>query len=196
MAGQKDTIRREARARRRSLTEAQRTQLAPRIWHHLLQALPPSTQRVAIYASVGTEVPTEGLAPLLNRRGIQVLYPRCLRQRMLEFVPVEGPHQLQPGHLGIPAPLGSAVQLQHINVVVLPGLAFDALGGRLGTGGGYYDRTLPGFAGLRLGLAFDCQLVNRVPALAHDQNVHGVVTESGVRWAGGVRPDQGSAWPS
>ena len=86
-----------------------------------------------------------------------------------------------PDLQGCAAPLASAPEIEP-ELIFVPLLAFDADGGRLGQGGGYYDRTLAALAGKRpvvIGLAFSGQAVERVPCDPHDQKLDGILTERG-----------------
>lgn len=92
---------------------------------------------------------------------------------------------LAPGFCSIPEPVLERVVLfepSKIDVVILPGSVFDLNGGRLGYGGGYYDRFLANGApqALRIGLAYEMQLVDEVPVMAHDQPLDYLVTEKRV----------------
>src|SRR5690606_17515013 len=98
-----------------------------------------------------------------------------------------GRDELETGAWGIlePKPAVPLVDtLTTIAVVLVPGLAFDAKGGRLGYGAGYYDRFFDRFAGqqqpLRIGVCYSAQLVEQVPMEAHDYAMDAVVTEAGV----------------
>jgi len=88
---------------------------------------------------------------------------------------------IEHGYRGIPEPRASCaeVALAHVDWVLVPGVAFDAGGGRLGYGGGYYDRLLPFVApgAPRIAGAFDMQVVDAVPTAPHDVAVDFVVTE-------------------
>ncbi|MEO0588593.1 MAG: 5-formyltetrahydrofolate cyclo-ligase [Planctomycetota bacterium] len=86
------------------------------------------------------------------------------------------------GRYGTPiAPEGAeVVPAWDIGVVLVPGMAFDARGGRLGRGAGFYDRYLRGFAGLTIGVCFDVQVIDRVPMEEGDVRLDAVATESGV----------------
>jgi 5-formyltetrahydrofolate cyclo-ligase len=64
-----------------------------------------------------------------------------------------------------------------VDLALVPGLAFDASGRRLGHGGGHFDRLLARTAGLRAGVAFEVQMVRRVPVDAHDVNMDAVITD-------------------
>ncbi len=100
----------------------------------------------------------------------------------MEFRQIRSLGELVPGAWGIGVPPAEAPLAPPPDVILVPGVAFDEWGGRLGRGGGFYDATLTSLPGLRLGVAFDIQLVERVPLAAHDERIHALVTESGV-WA-------------
>jgi 5-formyltetrahydrofolate cyclo-ligase len=97
---------------------------------------------------------------------------------------VDADRNVVAGYQGIPEPLPECplVAREAIDFVLVPGVAFDREGRRLGYGGGYYDRLLPQLAAraVRVAGAFDLQLVARVPAAPHDVAVDAIVTESGV----------------
>lgn len=97
-------------------------------------------------------------------------------------------HALVPGEYGIPAPGDDCPVLaeEEIDVILVPGTAFDRDGGRIGQGGGYYDRFLPRTDALRVGVCHDFALLDRVPAQAHDQKMDLIVTPSGVTEAPGL----------
>jgi len=90
---------------------------------------------------------------------------------------------LLPGYCQIPEPdSGRLPQINppDIEVIILPGSVFDLSGGRLGYGGGYYDRFISQQAptAIRVGLAFELQVTTNLPLLAHDQKIHILVTEN------------------
>ncbi|RME95786.1 MAG: 5-formyltetrahydrofolate cyclo-ligase [Verrucomicrobia bacterium] len=89
---------------------------------------------------------------------------------------------LRPGLLNIPepAPHCPLFARNHLDLIVLPGLAFDQDGRRLGRGKGYYDRLLSGWTGGRCGVAMDWQIVPAIPAEDHDKNVNWIATPT--RW--------------
>jgi 5-formyltetrahydrofolate cyclo-ligase len=124
--------------------------------------------------------------------GKKVAAPRVNRAtRMLELhALVDPPRDLVPGAFGIPEPVPGAERVapEGVDLVLVPGVAFDRAGRRLGYGGGYYDRLLPllGRAS-RVAGAFDVQLVERVPSAPHDLRVDVIVTESQTLFADPVR---------
>jgi 5-formyltetrahydrofolate cyclo-ligase len=117
------------------------------------------------------------------RRGKLVAVPRVRWDtRVIEPVICESLQCLVEGRYGLREPVGPAVPLEAIEFVVAPGLAFDSRGGRLGRGGGFYDRFLCQKAlwAMRCGLALSDQLVQRVPTETCDQRVDMLVTEDNV----------------
>jgi 5-formyltetrahydrofolate cyclo-ligase len=180
----KPATRRTLLARRDALTERERADksalICARAGALLIDRLPaPAT--VAIYAPKGTEVETRPLDEALRAGGYTVVYPRVIDEaRVLAFHPVVV-DALVPGRFGLREPPtdAPAVALDAISAFVVPGLAFDRGGGRVGWGRGYYDATLTLAAGaLRIGLAFECQLTERVPRESHDALLHEIITEA------------------
>jgi 5-formyltetrahydrofolate cyclo-ligase len=119
----------------------------------------------------------------LRARGFAIAYPRVVADaRPLVFHAVADLGELVPGYRGIqePATTAPALELAAIAAFVIPGAAFDRAGNRLGWGRGHYDATLARAPhALRVGLAFDCQIVDHLAREDHDIPLHLVVTESG-----------------
>lgn len=135
---------------------------------------------IALYAPVRNEVATSELFHVGRNAAKQVLFPRVAGKK-LEFVEVSEWSELQPGAFGIAEPTGTRVVVPAaIEFMVLPGVAFDRRGHRLGYGKGYYDRywhQQPRH-GLLVGLGFDFQLVDRLPVEHHDIQLDLLVTEA------------------
>lgn len=116
--------------------------------------------------------------------GKTVAVPRVdVEARMLELHALSDPaREIVAGHMGIPEPLPESPRVSRdaIDFVLVPGVAFDLAGRRLGYGGGYYDRLIPLLSprAARIAGAFELQLVDRVPAAPHDIAVDTIVTES------------------
>ncbi|WP_328538263.1 5-formyltetrahydrofolate cyclo-ligase [Streptomyces sp. NBC_00344] len=143
---------------------------------------------VAAYVSVGREPGTRPLLDALRERGVRVLLPVLLPDNDLDWGHYEGARSLVPAGRGLLEPggerLGAAAVLG-AGAVLLPGLAVDRRGMRLGRGGGSYDRVLARIAqgGARPALVMllhDNEVVARVPDEPHDHPVQAVVTPSGV----------------
>jgi|APGre2960657468_1045069.scaffolds.fasta_scaffold01648_3 5-formyltetrahydrofolate cyclo-ligase len=95
---------------------------------------------------------------------------------------VRKPDELQPGKFGVlePGPDCPVLELNQLDFLLVPGVAFDLVGRRLGRGKGYYDRLLAGVPGHKCGAAFAWQLVATVPAEPHDVRLNSLLTPS--RW--------------
>lgn len=144
---------------------------------------------VAGYLAMPGELDPAPLLQALVRHGHPVALPVVVaRDAPLAFRAWQPGLALEPGVLGIPVPPASS-PLVVPDVLLVPLIAFDALGRRLGQGGGYYDRTLArrraeGPAVVALGLAFAVQEVPEVPEEAFDERLDGIITEAGLRWFG------------
>ncbi|MFF8447831.1 5-formyltetrahydrofolate cyclo-ligase [Streptomyces leeuwenhoekii] len=148
---------------------------------------------VAAYVSVGTEPGTLALLDALRARGVRVLLPVLLPDDDLDWGEYGGEGSLarvrHGGRMELCEPSGPRLGPDAVtgaDVVLLPGLAVDGRGLRLGRGGGSYDRVLARLerAGARPALVvllYDAEVVARVPEESHDRPVDAVVTPSGVR---------------
>lgn len=179
------------RSRRKQLPIAERRRAEARIVHTLAaSAFFRPQRRVALYASSGSEVSTDGLLQLAARRGCRIYLPRIADydRQQLCFAPL-GVTLIRNRH-GIYEPRhpGRAIDPACLSVIILPLTGFDAYGTRLGSGAGYYDRALaalthrPRLRPLLIGLAFACQRAERLPREAHDVPLDAVCTERGLRW--------------
>ncbi|MBK3624103.1 5-formyltetrahydrofolate cyclo-ligase [Streptomyces sp. MBT49] len=148
---------------------------------------------VAAYVSVGTEPGTTTLLDALHARGVRVLLPALLPDNDLDWGAYTGEGSLarvqHGGKMALLEPSSRRLGPDAVttaDVVLLPGLAVDERGMRLGRGGGSYDRVLARLSdsGARPSLVvllYDTEVVERVPEEAHDRPVHAVVTPSGTR---------------
>ena len=138
--------------------------------------------RLVLYAALPDELPTRPLYEIARASGKVLLWPRMARRGDLEFAPCPRWEDLTRERYGVlaPPPEQESVRLGPEDLLLVPGVAFDLRGGRLGRGGGYFDRAL-GEMGERgpfpLGVGFECQLVEEVPREPHDRPVGAVVTE-------------------
>ncbi|HVF19781.1 MAG TPA: 5-formyltetrahydrofolate cyclo-ligase [Mycobacteriales bacterium] len=140
-----------------------------------------SATTVATYAAMPGEIPADLLRDALTARGVRVLLPVLLDDDSLSWRAVTS-DPLVAGPKGTRHPAGPDVALSEADVVVVPGLAFDRSGRRLGRGGGSYDRALCHARpdATVVGIAVDEGVVDAVPAEPHDRSVHVVVTPSRV----------------
>jgi len=176
-------LRAEMRLRRRSLAGARRRLATHAIVRHFL-ALPAYrvATRIAIYWPEDGEPDVRELAMHARTRGKRVYLPVVGRAGTLAFAAWPRDASLKPNRYGIPEPLGTRrVKAGDLQLIVVPLVAFDAAGNRLGMGGGYYDRAL---AGRRrntflAGAAFSLQRVSRLSAQPWDVPLDLVITERG-----------------
>jgi 5-formyltetrahydrofolate cyclo-ligase len=187
----KDLLRERMRAVRSGITPAAR-EAASRAIVDRVAALPAwaGARTVALYPSTGSEVDTWELARLALATGKRVAWPRISTSgRAMEFACC-APAELLPGPARVleAPPSAPALPIDLLDLVVVPGLAFDPAGRRLGRGRGHYDATLVRLRpdALRIGLCFEAQVVDRVPTEPHDAPLDVVVTESRLLAPAGV----------
>ena len=182
---QKAALRRTVRQLRRALPRAQRRRAARQAAVHLARACRRwQTRNIALYLGTAEEIDTAPLILRLLRLNCALHVPRIRAGGRLQFVRFTAGAPLRANRYGIAEPTASALAVR-LDLIVLPLVAFDAQGRRLGMGGGYYDRWLAGARSvrrpLRVGLAFALQEVRAVPAATQDVFLDAVVTEQGLR---------------
>lgn len=171
MIEQKKQLRHQVLQRLKAAAAADTAQLRSfRLRARLGEYLLGKTQNIAIYAPLPHEV---NLLPLLSDfPQHRYAFPRCGRMGTMRFHEVRNPvKELEPGAMGILAPQERlpVIPPEEIDLLIVPGVAFTASGQRLGYGGGYYDRYIPGCSRARvLALAFAEQMEPAIPTEAHD----------------------------
>jgi 5-formyltetrahydrofolate cyclo-ligase len=180
----KTDLRAEMLARRAAMPPEARSAAARPIRDALLTV--PEVEMagtIAAYASIGDEPDTGSLLFALWKRGAYVLLPLLLPDGDLDWASYEGPDSLVPGARGClepsEPPRGPGA-IAGADVVLVPAVAVDRTGVRLGRGAGSYDRALArvGPAILTVALLYDGELVDALPAEPHDQRVRAAVTPS------------------
>jgi 5-formyltetrahydrofolate cyclo-ligase len=186
LADEKRALRREMRSR--ALPSGAEALRAGSLAADAAQAHPRFTaaERIVLFASLSDELPTRPLFDAVCASGRVCLLPRILGGGRLDFAAVAAAdwEKLVRGPFGAREPVSDAVSesLTSADLVFAPGLAFDRCGGRLGRGGGDYDRALAALAPdmpFVCGLAYACRLVERVPMGALDVRVDAFVSEDG-----------------
>ncbi len=142
---------------------------------------------ILFYAAYQKEVRTQEAIQAALQQGKKVILPLIdIQEKGLILSQVlEYPQDVEEGCFGIPQPKKDrqrVVPLEDIDLVILPGIAFDRQGNRLGYGGGYYDRLLTAKhpAATLIGLAYELQIVEDIPNLPHDVQANKVITEKRV----------------
>jgi 5-formyltetrahydrofolate cyclo-ligase len=150
-------------------------------------------RRVMVYLSMAGEAGTGALIERLLEAGIEVAGPRVdWNARTITPAQItDAMTDVVQGNLGVPEPAPSApgMALETIDVILVPALAFDLRGFRLGRGAGFYDRLLadPRRTGLALGFGLEAQLVPRVPTERHDARLDAIATERRLQEFNGPR---------
>ena len=170
-------------ARRDAIAPHERELASMRIAERVNDLLAMADSRtVALYAPKGSEVETWLIDEHVRATGGRIAYPRIVgNERVLELHEVV-PEQLVVGRFGLREPKQdwrNIVGVIEVNAFIVPGLAFDRRGGRIGWGKGHYDATLAVAApkALRIGIAFEAQLIDAVARDPHDIDLSHVVTE-------------------
>lgn len=138
---------------------------------------------IFLYASFRSEVNTTDLIIISLDRGKMIVLPKVEKEnRRLKLYVLDNMNELVTGHMGIPEPAASEDRLRtldDIELIIIPGIAFDEYGNRLGYGAGFYDRLLsetkrriPVFAP-----AYEEQIVEKIPAEPHDIKVDKIITD-------------------
>lgn len=185
LRAEKKALRSEILAKRRGLAEAYRQKASKRIMD-VFCALPDfrEPKTVMCYASMADEVQ---ILPLVQRwldAGVTVTMPRIIRKGEMEAVTVPSLDDLVEGEYGILTPDPAKCQVvapEELDMIIVPGVAFDTRGERLGMGAGFYDAYMAkAIKAKRIALAYSCQLVSSVPMEAHDELVNKIITEQGI----------------
>jgi len=179
----KAALRKSLRAARRAHVDA----LDPRILALVLMRPPsallaiiPAGATIGLYCAAHGEAPALGYARYFHEAGHRIALPWFAgRDSAMIFRQWDSPHLdelLEPGAYGVPQPAATAPALIP-DVLFVPLVGFTATGGRLGQGGGHYDRWLSAHpATIAIGLAWDCQLVDMLPSEPHDRRLRAVIT--------------------
>jgi 5-formyltetrahydrofolate cyclo-ligase len=183
-------IRRSILAARRRLSAAECLARSRRIWERVAALACYQRARVVLaYMAFDHEVLTDGLIRQATASGKQIVLPRVQTDR--RDLALYGIEELQrdvaPGYRGILEPRPHSTQVvapEALDLALVPGVAFDLRGGRLGFGVGFYDRLLSRLPRdtPTVGLAFDFQIIPRLPSQPHDIMLEAIVAESRVIW--------------
>ncbi len=181
----KAAVRKEVLCRVRAMSPTERQVASERIQKRLQdQLLWRQAERVWLYASFGYEVDTWPLIHAALAAGKRVGLPRYVPAERAytacEIVDIS--RDLLPGKLGIREPGGHcpALGLNPLDLVVVPGVAFDLKAYRLGRGKGFYDRLLANVTAVTCGVSFDEQIVEHIPVEPHDVQLTCILTPT--RW--------------
>lgn len=183
---EKEKIRRRILAIRSLLSLDEVTQKSGAITHHLLTlfAYQDASTVHCYVAATSNEVETRPFIEECLRSGRALLVPVVdYKRRCLLSARIDSLDALRPGRFGLYEPDSSSIHLadpSSIDLVVVPGIAFDSSGNRIGFGGGYYDRFLRDLSALKIGIAYQCQVIEQIVPGPTDVPIDLVVTEERV----------------
>ncbi len=176
---EKAALRRVVNARRRAMTADQRAAESLAATDALLAFIAHiQPASLASYLALPDELDLDAVHRTWWAAGCVLHLPRVIGPGELAWHAVTDAGQCRPGAFGISEPDPTqtpAVPLPTMTVVLVPGVAFAADGGRLGRGRGFYDRVLATYGGLSVGIGFACQQVTIIPAETHDRQVGAVL---------------------
>lgn len=196
----KRELRRRLLALRDGLSAAERAEASCLACRHAAEWIESSGIRsVMAFVSFRSELDTSELLKFCWSRGLRLLLPRAaVGAKRLALHAVRSRDELAPGAYGILEPdpgRAAAAPDEAPEAVFVPGAGFDRCGGRIGYGGGYYDRfraeARDAAGGRWIGLGFAAQLVPQVPMEPHDAALDGLVTEQGLVWTNTHPPEGG-----
>lgn len=183
MREEKNRIRQLLRDRKAALTPAERMEKSIQICRYVTGQIPYG-ETVLAYTSKELEVNTAPLIDALLEKKHLVAVPIIQKEDVsLRLSYLQDRSVLVPSTFGVPEPIGSEIpaQPQDITTILLPMLGFDRTGTRIGYGAGYYDRFLEKNPGLKkIGIAFACQEIERLPVDNNDIRMDTIITEDGV----------------
>ncbi len=145
-------------------------------------------KRLFCYISFGSELNTTAIIHQALQEDKQVYVPRVEADRRMEFYRLEDINNLQPSNFGVLEPLSEETkryqvtlhnEASHINLMLLPGLAFDTTGNRIGYGAGYYDRYLTRYPDkhfYKIAACYDFQLMEHIAAEEYDVKADAIIT--------------------
>ena len=178
---EKKIIRQEIRARRDALPEEMLLKIAKELPDMLfavddpdLEARLAKAETIALYRAAGGELPVDGLAKALIKKGIKVCFPK-IKDGKMDFYccpSLEGKY-FEEGMYHIPEPVSGLekVPAESIDIAVIPAIAYNEEGTRLGQGGGYYDRFFADAGTYLIGVCYDFQICSELPFEEHDLTV-------------------------
>ena len=175
----REEIRSEVREKRKIVSGIQVAEMSIRICEKIV-ALPEyvRARRVLCYSAVPDEVQTKGILWAIMHSGRELYLPVARRGGLMDAVRVTEDTEMKPDIYGIDTPVsGDTLPPGELDLALIPGIAFDRNGNRLGFGKGYFDRFLARCRCPFIGLAYELQLVDAIEARPHDVPMDRIVTE-------------------
>ncbi len=177
----KQSIRDQVIASRKAMLPTERT-VANRAITDAVLAHPTvqAARTICVYISAPEEVDTHRLIDALFKQGKAVIVPKVVEDRLM-LMPIDSWTDVRPGAFGLLEPVGSQfINAKEAQLFLVPGVAFDREGNRLGWGKGFYDKLLEKVSAPKIGLAYDIQILSRLPHTPYDIPMNTLITEKEV----------------
>lgn len=177
----KDDLRKRINGHREILSVEEKKRFDEKIYYKLIGSdFYKSADIVFIYVSFGKEVDTLKIISKLLKDNKKVYVPKVINKKEgMKAIKIKSLEDLNAGYFNILEPIGNEeLQPSYFDLCIVPGLAFDNEGGRLGYGGGFYDRFLGDVSEKTeiVALAYNFQIVDKVPMEPYDIRVQGIIT--------------------
>ena len=140
-----------------------------------------NAEQIMLYMPIENEVDTQGIIARAKRDGKRLVFPKT-DAKTYEITPVlwDGKSDFKKETFSVSVPENTTLaDMKKTDIVIVPGVAFDKSGGRIGFGKGCYDRLLSGFSGTKVGFCYDLQLAEEIPGDCHDVKMDFLVSENG-----------------
>ena len=181
---QKQQLRARFKSLRAAITGEEKARRDRMIAERLLSTLAyRNAHGLLLYSAKQDEVETAGLIDRILLEGKKVALPRCYSRGVMKFFEIQSRCELETGSFGLLEPRDGpdAVCSSDYEICVVPGLAFDRAGYRLGYGKGFYDRYLKEFSGTKIALCYEDFFMDALPAGRFDVAVDVLITECATR---------------
>lgn len=194
----KQALREEYKSKREAVTGSDRIFAEEKILRSIagLDSF-KSCDTLFTYISAGSEADTRRIIALAFHEGKSVAVPVCFGGGEMRFYYINSLAEVSPKRYGIPEPEPDEKKLalpDEKSLFVVPGVAFDCEGFRLGMGGGYYDRYLAGHQCLTAGICFECCVCDKLPNESFDKNVFYLITDERIITNGGKSAERGHTY--
>lgn len=181
----KSEIRLETLARRDALSDEERSEKSMAIMQRLFDfANFLEARTILFYMNSDSEVVTEAMIrkALAYEKGVALPWVKRKEKQIIPFKIDDLDRDVKPGYQKIREPIPQRckpIPVEHIDLAIIPGIAFDERGGRIGHGTGFYDKFIPALAVTtrKVALAFECQIVAQIPMEPHDRYIDIIITE-------------------
>ena len=178
ISAQKDQLRKEMFELRKSLGAEQRKRASEEVCKQLIHAVEESNLKaVHCFIPMGNEIDVRSFIECCLAQSIIVVCPKTLKKTQLKHLILSDLSSVENGVFGTVYPAGGNEFTKELDLIIVPGLAYDNQGGRLGYGGGYYDSFLATQPNaFKVGVGFQCQLIAEVPMEEHDVRLERFIT--------------------